>query len=54
MGESGVYAALLAQHLGYEVFVSDTGSYQGQLQENLQISTPNEESKHIRTNICQI
>jgi len=51
-GESGVGAALLARHLGFEVFVSDTGKiaehYLKQLRDK---GIPNEEGKHTRTSI---
>lgn len=49
-GESGVGAALLAQKLGYEVFVSDKGSiaekYKQELNEN---AIPYEEGEHTLT-----
>ncbi|HFA51367.1 MAG TPA: UDP-N-acetylmuramoyl-L-alanine--D-glutamate ligase [Bacteroidetes bacterium] len=52
-GESGVGAALLAKHLGYEVFVSDAGiikeNYKRELTDK---GIPKEESKHTWTNIC--
>ncbi|MEZ4955544.1 MAG: UDP-N-acetylmuramoyl-L-alanine--D-glutamate ligase [Saprospiraceae bacterium] len=52
-GESGVGAALLAQHLGYEVFVSDTGLIKDNFKRELaDKGIPNEESKHTWTNIC--
>lgn len=52
-GESGVGAALLAQSLGYEVFVSDAGiikkNYERELADK---GIPKEEGKHTWTNIC--
>ena len=52
-GESGVAAALLAQKLGYDIFVSDAGiikeNYKRELADK---GIPNEESKHTWTDIC--
>lgn len=53
-GESGVGAALLAKHLGHEVFVSDKGKisekYKIELEKN---AIPNEEGKHTLERILQ-
>jgi len=53
-GESGVGAALLAQHLGFDVFVSDKGNikqhYTTELERN---GIPYEEAQHTRENITQ-
>ena len=52
-GESGVGAALLAQQLGYEVFVSDAGLIKENFKRELaDKGIPKEESKHTWTNIC--
>lgn len=53
-GESGTGAALLAKHLGHEVFLSDGGklkeSYKNEL---LDKGIPNEEGKHTWTSIFE-
>ncbi len=52
-GESGVGAALLARHLGFEVFVSDAGPIKEHFKRELaDKGIPKEESKHTWTNIC--
>ena len=52
-GESGVGAALLAQQLGYKIFVSDAGLIKEHYKRELaDKGIPNEESKHTWTNIC--
>ncbi|MEO1258732.1 MAG: UDP-N-acetylmuramoyl-L-alanine--D-glutamate ligase [Bacteroidota bacterium] len=52
-GESGVGAALLAQSLGFEVFVSDTGKIKENYERELaDKGIPKEEGKHTWTNIC--
>ncbi len=51
-GESGVGAALLARHLGFEVFVSDAGKIaKHYLKELIDKGIPNEEGKHTWTSI---
>ncbi|MCF8245928.1 MAG: UDP-N-acetylmuramoyl-L-alanine--D-glutamate ligase [Saprospiraceae bacterium] len=53
-GESGTGAALLAKHLGHEVFLSDGGSlkenYKAELRDK---GIPNEEGKHTWTSIFE-
>ncbi len=53
-GESGTGAALLAKHLGHEVFLSDGGklkeSYKNELRDK---GIPNEEGKHTWTSIFE-
>ncbi len=53
-GESGVGAALLANHLGFEVFVSDGGKIKDNFrQELIDKGIPYEESKHTWTSIFE-
>ena len=51
-GESGVGAALLAKHLGFEIFVSDGGVIKDNFRQELRDKgIPYEESKHTWTSI---
>lgn len=53
-GESGTGAALLAKHLGHEVFLSDGGSLKEDYKaELLDKGIPNEEGKHTWTSIFE-
>lgn len=53
-GESGVGAALLAQQLGYEIFVSDGGTLKDNFRKELtDKGIPYEESKHTWTSIFE-
>ena len=53
-GESGVGAALLAKHLGHEVFVSDKGKIKKIYQEELDRNDiPNEEGQHTMDRIFE-